>query len=170
MKVELVGLDEALKLTDKCLRISNPELEAKRRKAKAKFRRAGRTSRMVYSMGGASGVPEFGEFGTLGLTELNRELNLTRAEMYADEMEAGRWQFSPDPLVVTEGGMIVNGQHRLAAAVLVKDWSAYAGDVPQLLVVWGVSDETALLMDEAQRSTKDRRHIALSYARSARAA
>ncbi len=41
MKVELVELDEAWKLADRCMRISNPELEAKRRKAKAKLARAG---------------------------------------------------------------------------------------------------------------------------------
>ncbi|MGZ4356819.1 MAG: hypothetical protein ACXVRU_08425 [Gaiellaceae bacterium] len=166
MRVEFVRLDNAWKLGDRCLRIANPEFEAKRRKAKAKLARAGKSSRYTFEGGG---VPEFGTLGTLGLTELNREMNYTRAEMYAEEMRAGRWQFSPDPIVVTAGGMVVNGQHRLAAAGYVTDWSAYGGDIPEFLVVWGVSDETALLTDEAQRSTKDRRHIALSYARASRA-
>lgn len=97
-----------------------------------------------------------------GLTGINRELAGARIDLYSEEMVAGRWHFSPDPIVITEEGYIVNGQHRLIAAASVT-WEE--GDViPQFLVVWGVDKRTALLMDEAARSTKDRRHIAFGYA------
>jgi hypothetical protein len=98
----------------------------------------------------------------LGLSDLNRPISRARTDLYAEEMEAGRWYFTPDPIVITDEGYVVNGQHRLAAADAV-DWSE-AGEVPQFLVVWGVDKKTALLMDEAKRSADDRRHIALSYA------
>jgi hypothetical protein len=64
--------------------------------------------------------------------------------------------------VITEDSFLVNGQHRLAAATQVV-WED--GDtVPPFLVVWGVDKKTALLIDEAQRSASDRRHIAINYA------
>jgi hypothetical protein len=97
-----------------------------------------------------------------GLTEINRDIQRGRLEAYADEMVAGRWRFSPDPIVVTEDGYIINGQHRLAAASLVV-WEE--GDtVPEFLVVWGIDKRAALMMDEATRTPKDRRKIALGFA------
>jgi hypothetical protein len=97
-----------------------------------------------------------------GLSELNRPISLARTDVYREEMQAGRWHFSPDPIVITDEGYVVNGQHRLGAADDV-DWSKLA-EAPQFLVVWGVDKKTALLMDEAKRSADDRRKIAFSYA------
>ena len=83
-------------------------------------------------------------------------------------MCAGLWHFSPDPIVVTEEGYIVNGQHRLLAASKIT-WDK--GDViPEFLVVWGVDKKAALLMDESARNSKHRRHIALGYALTAQRA
>jgi hypothetical protein len=101
----------------------------------------------------------------LGMTELNRPISPGRCELYQDEMKAGRWYFTPDPIVISEEGYVVNCQHRLQAAAGV-DWSTVA-QIPRFLVVWGVDKKTALLMDEAKRSTGDRRQIALGYANAA---
>ena len=96
----------------------------------------------------------------LGLTVINRRLSPARVASYVEEMASGRWVFSPDPIVVSEDGYLVNGQHRLLAAGAI-EWKE---DAPQLLVVWGVDRKSALLMDEARRSANDCRHIAVSYA------
>jgi len=37
---------------------------------------------------------------------------------------------------------------------------------PQFVVVWGVDKRAAILMDEARRTTTDRRDIAMRFARS----
>jgi hypothetical protein len=63
----------------------------------------------------------------------------------------------------SEEGYILNGQHRLIAASQV-GWPKEGHELTELPVVWGVDKRTALLMDEATRSTKDRRHIALGFA------
>jgi hypothetical protein len=102
---------------------------------------------------------------TLGLSKLNRPISYARTDLYREEMQAGRWYFTPDPIVITEEGHVVNGQHRLGAADAV-EWREVR-EIPQFLVVWGVNKKTALLMDEAKRSTNDRRHIAWSYATAA---
>ena len=103
---------------------------------------------------------EFNPLERLGLTAINRKLSLHRVTLYAEQMVAGRWRFSPDLIVISEEGFLVNGQHRLLAAASI-DWE---GDAPPFLVVWGVDNKTALLMDEAQRSASDRREIAINYA------
>jgi hypothetical protein len=156
IKAELVSADKAGEILERALRIRNPELWQTRRKnaakQKAKARRQGKPLPPVLRY----------PIEMLGLSDLNRPISLARTDLYADEMEAGRWYFTPDPIVITDEGYVVNGQHRLGAADAV-DWSQSA-DVPQFLVVWGVDKKTALLMDEAKRSADDRRHIALSYA------
>jgi hypothetical protein len=113
---------------------------------------------------------------------LNRDINEPRVEAYAVTMSAGEWFFTPDPIVVTDEGAIINGQHRLLAAegVLTGEQGRYqsfagirsfseftlwpATKVPQFVVVWGVDKRAAILMDEARRSSNDRRDIALRYA------
>jgi hypothetical protein len=97
---------------------------------------------------------------------LNREVNMSRVDDYRVAMMRGEWWFTPDPVVVTNEGDIINGQHRLLAA-----WK-FAADkepehvVPQFVVVWGVDKRAALLIDEARRTGTDRRDIALRFAAS----
>lgn len=172
MKVELVSADKAGVILEKALKIRNPELWQTRRKnratARVKARREGKRlspaswTPFKLSLGGGR-VSHHRPMESLGLTDLNRPVSYARTDVYAEEMEAGRWHFSPDPIVITDEGYVVNGQLRLGAAAGV-DWSEVEG-IPQFLVVWGVDKKTALLMDEALRSTSDRRHIALGYAR-----
>jgi hypothetical protein len=156
IKVELVSADKAGKILERALKIRNPELWQTRRKNAAKQKAKARQQ--------AKPLPPVLRYPIelLGLSDLNRPISLARTNLYAEEMEAGRWYFTPDPIVITDEGYVVNGQHRLAAADAI-DWSQ-SGEAPQFLVVWGVDKKTALLMDEAKRSADDRRHIALSYA------
>ena len=158
IKVELVRADKADQVLEKALKLRNPELWQTRREnratAKAKARRTGEPATFF----GWQGLME-----RLGLTDLNRPISYGRCELYQEEMEAGRWHFTPDPVVITAEGYIVNGQHRLAAADGV-DWSRVE-QIPSFVVVWGVDKKAALLMDEAKRSTDDRRAIALAFAR-----
>jgi hypothetical protein len=158
IKVELVRADKVDQVLEKALKIRNPELWQTRRKnmvnARAKARRSG---------GPVTFFPWQCTMGILGLAELNRPFSDGRCELYQEEMEAGRWHFTPDPIVITAEGHVVNGQHRLAAADGV-DWSRVE-QIPSFVVVWGVDKKAALLMDEVKRSTDDRRAIALAFAR-----
>lgn len=115
---------------------------------------------------------------------LNRDINAPRVEAYAAKMSAGEWWFTPDPIVVTDEGAIINGQHRLLAAegVLNGEEGRYesfggtrffreftpwpAAATPQFVVVWGTDRKAAILMDESRRSSTDRRDIAMRYAQS----
>jgi len=116
---------------------------------------------------------------------LNRDVNESRLEEYMRTMDKGEWWFTPDPIVVTDGGEIINGQHRLISAerLLEGGWTVREKtplgsfdreltppwadkDAPQFVVVWGVDKRAAILMDEARRSSTDRRDIAIRYASS----
>jgi len=47
---------------------------------------------------------------------LNRSVVASRVDEYKWKMLGGSWWFTPDPIVVTNEGHIINGQHRLLAA------------------------------------------------------
>ena len=96
------------------------------------------------------------------LGKLNRDINKGRVEAYRADMAAGRWWFTPDPVVVTDTGDIINGQHRLLAVERAELKEGVA--TPSFIVVWGVDKKAAILMDEARRTSTDRRDIALRYA------
>jgi hypothetical protein len=167
IKTELVPADRAGDVLEKALKIRNPELWKARResfaKQLAKARKEGKTPpvypwRPRHGYGGRVSNP----LQSLGLTALNRPFSEARADLYAEEMLAGRWYTSPDPIVISKGGYVINGQHRLVAASMIR-WEE-GDEIPLFLVVWGFDEKTALLMDEAKRNTTDRRAIALGYA------
>jgi hypothetical protein len=97
---------------------------------------------------------------------LNRTIVPSRVNEYRNAMWRGEWWFTPDPIVVTNEGDIINGQHRLLAAVeaLPTKDDKDPKTPPQFVVVWNVDKRAAILMDEARRSSTDRRDIALRYA------
>jgi hypothetical protein len=180
VKVELRSASEAGEILEAALKIRNPELWQKRKENVAKQKRTakknGKKLGTIYNTWGMAATTALTH---LGLNAVNRELSESRVQHFLSDMGDGRWHFSPDPIVISEEGYILNGQHRLAAAAWISYSSSPAGraseysrdsdprwgdDIPQFLVVWGVDKKTALLMDEAARSTKDRRHIALRYA------
>jgi hypothetical protein len=163
IKIELVSADKAPELLERILKIRDPELWATRKKNRAKARAKARRQGTPVSSSSSWPVSKHFEYNPLerlGLTVINRKLSYARLALYEEEMAAGRWRFSPDPIVITDEGYLVNGQHRLLAASQI-EWN---GDAPRFLVVWGVDKKTALLMDEAQRSGRDRRDIAINYA------
>jgi hypothetical protein len=112
-----------------------------------------------------TGAPADGVAGHIG--SLNRTVNPNRVTEYRNAMWRGEWWFTPDPIVVTDEGFIINGQHRLLAAEEVAK-SVKVGKpeehAPSFVVVWNVDRKAAILMDEARRTATDRRDIALRYA------
>jgi hypothetical protein len=168
LKAELISADKAPELLERILKIRDPHLWATRKESHARARTKARKQGKEAPAYPPSWAPsksadyQYNPLERLGLTAINRTLNQARVALYQEEMVAGRWRFSPDPIVITEDGYLINGQHRLAAATQVV-WEE--GDlIPQFLVVWGVDKKTALLIDEAQRSASDRRRIAINYA------
>jgi hypothetical protein len=151
IKGELVSADKAPELLERILKVRDPELWKTRKENRAKARAKARRQRQPVSSSLSWPVStkrgfEYNPLERLGLTVINRKLSSARLALYEEEMAAGRWRFSPDPIVITDEGYLVNGQHRLLAASQI-DWN---GDAPKFLVVWGVDKKTALLMDEAQ--------------------
>ena len=114
----------------------------------------------AYSAGWLVAGHDGGPGGKLG--GLNRSINWPRVEGYRKDMQIGRWHFSPDPIVFSTDGAVLNGQHRIAAALLGNT----IDDFPSFVVIRGVDKKAALLMDEAKRSPNDRRDIALRFAES----
>jgi hypothetical protein len=96
--------------------------------------------------------------------QLNRDVNANRVDGYAKDIAAGKWWFTPDPIVVTDTGEIINGQHRLLAVEQTVGRADFDAPAPQFVVVWNVDKEAAILMDESRRSSTDRRDIAMRYA------
>lgn len=47
----------------------------------------------------------------------NRRVNNRRVARYAKTMEEGEWKLTGQPIIVTEDGVIIDGQHRLLAVV-----------------------------------------------------
>ena len=102
--------------------------------------------------------------------KLNRDVNANRVASYAKDIAAGKWWFTPDPIVVTDTGEIINGQHRLLAVERTIGRKDFDAPAPQFVVVWGVDKQAAILMDESRRSATDRRDIAMRYASAAKRA
>lgn len=61
----------------------------------------------------------------------NRKLDVGHVGRLADEMTNGRWDFTPQPIVFGDDGVLIDGQHRLAAVVK-------SGQVTPFMLVIGV--------------------------------
>lgn len=48
---------------------------------------------------------------------INRRLNKLTTERFASDMRGGDWQLNGEPIIVGEGGELLDGQHRLAACM-----------------------------------------------------
>jgi hypothetical protein len=73
---------------------------------------------------------------------LNRDMRPQHVDAYAEEMPAGRWRDSSDPISITADGHVLNGQHRLAAASKV-DWANVEND-PSFLVATSQREPTLI--------------------------
>jgi hypothetical protein len=97
--------------------------------------------------------------GLLANATYNRDIRQERVDEYREEMAKGRWRdLLSDPISVTADGHVLNGQHRLAAAVRVS-WDK-AGNDPAFLVIWNVKPQEALLADGSRRTPRDEKIIA----------
>lgn len=85
--------------------------------------------------------------------ENNRPINEGRVNDYARDMKAGRWKENGDTVKFAEGGVLIDGQHRLRASMQCGAgfWS---------LVAYGIKKEALLTIDRNQvRSTGQILHM-----------
>lgn len=61
-------------------------------------------------------TPEMAE-GFLAKNHSNRVVSRHRVNSYASDIKNGRWAFNPSPIVFSEKGELIDGQHRLLAVV-----------------------------------------------------
>lgn len=79
----------------------------------------------------------------------NRKLRDTLVDRYAREMAAGRWMVNGEAIQISRSGVLINGQHRLAAIV-------ESGTTQQMLVVTNIEGEAQATVDTgAKRSVGD---------------
>lgn len=79
----------------------------------------------------------------------NRNIRQTKVLQYETDMRACRWSFNGEPIIISQEGLINDGQHRLRALVEANV------SVP-MLVVFGVEREARLTVDQgAARSASD---------------
>lgn len=79
----------------------------------------------------------------------NRTIDPNRVKRYAADMRSKNWTFTGDPIVFSEKGKLVEGQHRCAAIVS-------SGCTIDVLIVRGVKDEAMLNAGEGKsRSFSD---------------
>lgn len=82
----------------------------------------------------------------------NRSFRMGHAKDIARQMELGRWRGSPEPLIITTKGRVVNGQHRL--------WALIETGTTQEFIITVIPDEKyqeifSILDQGAARSNSD---------------
>lgn len=79
----------------------------------------------------------------------NRNIRQSVIDRYAREMKAGRWELNGEPIIISDKGRILNGQHRL--------WAIIEADVEvQTAVAYGIDEDTFDTIDTgAIRSAAD---------------
>lgn len=93
-------------------------------------------------------TPEMAE-AYLAKNGSNRRVSSLRVASYMKDIQAGRWQFNPSPIVFSQSGMLLDGQHRLIAIV-------DAGVAVEMLVMTGAPDSCKDTIDSGKsRSAGD---------------
>ena len=83
----------------------------------------------------------------------NRKLRRDRIIAYANEMSGGKWRSDCEPIQLTRDGIVIDGQHRLAAVIK-------AGLPVKMLVLYGVQKDAFSKIDIGiLRKTTDMLHI-----------
>lgn len=82
----------------------------------------------------------------LGHNDRNRTLRRPLITQYADEMTAGRWRLTGDPIRFSGKGRLLDGQHRLHA--IVQSQTEH-----RMLVIRGLEDHAQLAMDTGAKRT-----------------
>lgn len=90
-------------------------------------------------------TPEYAEYVLANHNKRNRRASVKHIERLAKEMQKGQWSLNGATIAFDDEGVLIDGQHRLAAVVL-------AGIPMRFIVVRGVSDPRAFLtIDTAMR-------------------
>lgn len=74
----------------------------------------------------------------------NRNIADSVVERYARDMVAGRWLPAGDPIRFSHSGLLLDGQHRLAAIVR-------SGTSQSVMVVWNLEEQTQTVMDSGRK-------------------
>lgn len=78
--------------------------------------------------------------------ESNRPLNPDAVSQYARDMIQGRWAYNMEAIIISRGGDLNNGQHRLHAVI--------AANMPQkFLMAFGAERETRTTVDQGKGRT-----------------
>ena len=76
----------------------------------------------------------------------NRNINRLTVEDYASQMRKGGWKLNGEPIIISESGVILDGQHRLLAC-------QQAGVTIPSLIVYGAKDDTFTTIDTGRVRT-----------------
>lgn len=76
----------------------------------------------------------------------NRDIKTSRVESYTADMLGNRWRFNGEPIQFSASGVLLNGQHRLAAVF-------ESQTVQTFLIVRGLPEESQQTMDQGNRRT-----------------
>lgn len=97
----------------------------------------------------------------------NRPLTPSVVDRYAEQMADGKWGYTRVPVIFSDKGRLIDGQHRLSAIV-------QSGEVVFVDVAFGAPDETFDLIDVGKKRTagdifaingvKDATHVAAATA------
>jgi hypothetical protein len=71
----------------------------------------------------------------------NRNIRAGKLAGYKADLESGRWTLNGEPIVISKGGLLNDGQHRLTAVV-------ETGVPMKALIVFGVSRSSRLTLDQ----------------------
>lgn len=88
------------------------------------------------------------EMAALALTTMirNRRISATKVAQYRNDMSAGRWQFTGEPIQFDTEGHLINGQHRLSA---LSSLEGTAISIP-FLVIRGLPEDAQMVMDQGR--------------------
>lgn len=78
--------------------------------------------------------------------EDNRGIKAVKATQYASDMRAGRWTFNGEPIIVSDTGLLNDGQHRLMALI-------DANICLPFVIVFGVPRESRETVDQGGART-----------------
>ncbi len=79
----------------------------------------------------------------------NRSIRQTKVEQYASDMRSGRWAFNGEPIIVSDDGLLNDGQHRIRALI-------DANICLPFLFVFGLPRASRLTLDQGSaRSASD---------------
>lgn len=80
-----------------------------------------------------------------------RELHIGHRDNLLEDMNSGKWADNASPVIFSESGKLLDGQHRLSAAQLYQ--RKHNGDPVWFWVVEGMDEKTALVIDVGRRRT-----------------